>query len=87
MLTMKEYHDYPTAVLTRVFRHIGVYVPDQGDMGDFIRNSKIDNTNSDVKKHFGDMLDETRILLKDFYRPFNEDLANFLKDAKYKFYQ
>lgn len=34
-----------------------------------------------------EMLPETRDLLYDFYKPWNEDLARLLEDEKYRFLQ
>ena len=40
---------------------------------------------SETKDKFGDMLVETRTLLDDFYRPYNEELAEYTGDSKFLF--
>ena len=85
VLTMNEYHSHTTETLVNIFNHIGVSKPNLVDLRNFIVTSKTINTNSDLKESIGEMLDETRDLLKEFYDPYNSELAALLGDSKYLF--
>jgi hypothetical protein len=40
---------------------------------------------STKKKETGPMLQSTKAILDDFYRPFNEDMTKVIKDKRYLF--
>ena len=45
--------------------------------------AEILNKKTDKDSEIGEMLPETRVLLDDFYRPCNYDLARLLDDGRY----
>ena len=83
--TMNEYHSYPTETLIKIFNHIGVSKPNLEELDKFLVTSKTAKMNSDLKDSVGEMLDETRDLLNEFYGPFNSELAKLLNDSKFLF--
>ena len=84
-ITTHEYHAYPIETLNAIFNHIGVSEPNLVELNLFIESSKTNNVNSEVKERVGEMLGETRELLKNFYEPYNSELAALLQDSKYLF--
>lgn len=48
-----------------------------------ILSKKKANTRRMKDKLLGDMLPETRVLLNNFYRPFNKELATLLRDDQF----
>ena len=84
-ITTHEYHAYPIETLNAIFNHIGVSEPNLLELNLFIESSKTNNVNSEVKERVGEMLGETRELLKKFYEPYNSELAALLQDSKYLF--
>ncbi|XP_063677328.1 carbohydrate sulfotransferase 15-like [Bolinopsis microptera] len=85
VVTMEEYHLYPTETLNNIFYHIGVSEPKLEDLHSFLESSKTYNVNSNVKEEVGDMLPETKDLLDTFYAPYNFALAELLADSRLLF--
>lgn len=85
VLTINEYHSNPINTLTKIFDHIGIYKPNTEEWQLRIETSETLNENGDTKEEVGEMLDETRELLNQFYGPHNSELAVFLKDSQYLF--
>ncbi|XP_063681488.1 carbohydrate sulfotransferase 15-like [Bolinopsis microptera] len=83
ILTLEEYHLHPVDILTTVFNHIEVSVPE--DLQKFIEDSKTGNTNTGLKNEVGDILPKTKQILSDFYGPYNSQLALLLQNSKYLF--
>ena len=82
---MNEYHSRPVETLVNIFDHIGVSKPNVQELRYFVENSSTINVNKVVREDFGEMLNETRELLQNFYEPYNSELAEFLGDEKYLF--
>ena len=83
ILTLEEYHSYPVDILTTIFNHIEVSVPE--DLQKFIEDSNTGNTNTGLKNKVGEILPETKQILSDFYGPYNSQLALLLQNSKYLF--
>ena len=84
-ITLNEYYSHPIETLTNIFYHIGVTKPNLEDLENFIKNSKTSNVNKIEKLRIGDMLNETKKLLDEFYSPYNSKLSKLLGDTKFLF--
>ena len=85
VLTLEEYSKDPMVTLTRVFKFLDVDKPDTGELEKFIIQSKTRNSNDKGQGNFGKPMDATVKLLRDFYEPYNNNLALLLNDSKFYF--
>lgn len=83
VLTLEEYHENAKETLFEVFDFIGVRV-DREKLETFLKSSETLNQRRENAVKQGNMLEETREILQNFYRPYNLMLARYLQNKKYK---
>ncbi|XP_069137818.1 carbohydrate sulfotransferase 15-like isoform X2 [Argopecten irradians] len=74
--TLEEYSKNQTLVASEVFTFLGL----RAESG---RGNTHFNSRRPSVKHMGDMYNETRRILEQFYKPFNRELAALLDDPKF----
>ena len=85
VLTLEEYSKDPVNTLVRAFNFLGVDQPDLKELETFITVTKTRNTNDQAKRYVGGAMDVTVEILRDFYQPYNLELATLLEDSKFLF--
>ena len=83
VISLEEYSSNPLPTLSRIFHFLGVEQPDPEKMRAFLESSKISNSRPKTAALQGDMLPQTKIVLKEFYEPYNKELAQYLKDTRF----
>lgn len=86
ILFLDDYSRNPLDSMLEVYNFMGAALPNINELQTFIFNSKIANSRRKNEADKGDMSDETRILLRNFYRPFNQQLAEYFNNSKFLFY-
>ncbi|XP_045184339.2 carbohydrate sulfotransferase 15-like [Mercenaria mercenaria] len=77
--------EYSTAkTMKRVFLFLEIGIPDKEVMTMMLRNHSYNNTTK-KKRKYGSMLNETKRVLQEFYRPYNQEMAEAMKDDRYLF--
>ena len=71
MVSLEDYSDYPIPNLVRIFSFLGLSQPNVTQLQGFVENSRRRNERPKSEQSKGDMLQETRQLLEEFYRPYN----------------
>ena len=80
---LEDYSQNTATVLQDIFDFLGVkYIPKE-EIEDFIERSKARNTNTKSYVKHGEMLDKTKAMLTEFYRPYNEKLAELVGDDRF----
>ena len=78
---LQDYAMEPVLVLQRTYSFLGLEQVDAFELEQYVKQSSIKNANKNGYEKFGDMLNKTRQLLSDFYRPYNVKLSTLLKDV------
>ena len=82
---IREYSIYHLNTLDRVFNFLGVDQPDLKELETFITGTQTRNTNDQAKRYVGGAMDVTVEILREFYQPYNLELATLLEDSKFLF--
>ena len=83
VVRLEDYSQNTATVLQDIFAFLGVKQIPREEIEDFIQRSKSKNTNKKSYIKHGEMLDKTKTMLTDFYRPYNERLAELLRDKHF----
>ncbi|XP_033756442.1 carbohydrate sulfotransferase 15-like isoform X2 [Pecten maximus] len=78
VVSLDEYSVNQTIVASRIFKFL-----DLSDVPEKISSSTHYNKNMWHGKAVGDMLNETRLLLEQFYKPYNQALSLLLNDSRF----
>ncbi|PIK54775.1 putative carbohydrate sulfotransferase 15 [Apostichopus japonicus] len=81
VLRTEEWARQPTLELQKVYKFLNLTEISSDAIESFTSKGR-KNQRKPNNQRVGEMLPETRTLLNSFYQPFNEDLANVLKDDK-----
>ena len=79
VVTLEEYSNQPLPVLLRLYNWLQLPQPNVKELQQHIKSSKRENANT-AKEGMGK---ETRVLLQEFYRPYNKMLAKLLDDTRF----
>lgn len=78
VLKSEEFFEDPRPVLQQIFQHLGLREPTGDEWAAILGAAAIRSAGTGQ-----DMLPEAREAVTEFYRPFNEDLADLLGDKKW----
>lgn len=79
VVTLEEYSKQPLPVLLRLYSWLELAEPNVAELEQYIKSSKRRNTNEAPEG----MSKETRVMLEEFYRPYNKLLATLLDDTRF----
>ncbi|XP_064602186.1 carbohydrate sulfotransferase 15-like [Liolophura sinensis] len=82
IIRTEEYADNPRDVLQELYKFLGLGMLSDSHITKILSKKKA-NTRRVKDKLLGDMLPETRVLLNNFYRSFNEELVTLLRDDQF----
>ncbi|XP_053403110.1 carbohydrate sulfotransferase 15-like [Mercenaria mercenaria] len=81
---LEDIADDPEETLIRTFNFLGLKIPSKSNLRK-IMDLDIRNTRRPINIKRGGMLEATRHILHEFYRPHNEQLSILLNDSKYNY--
>jgi N-acetylgalactosamine 4-sulfate 6-O-sulfotransferase len=80
---MEDYQSKPADTLHRIFSFLNLDRPNDKDLNRMLAMHPQNQGDRVMKEKTGAMLDKTRKMLGEFYRPYNEQLAKLLDDEGY----
>jgi N-acetylgalactosamine 4-sulfate 6-O-sulfotransferase len=81
VLQLENYMQDEVTWLRRIMQFLDVSLMSVTDIEDIIQKRKAANSNKKGYKKSGPMLNETKILLEEFYKPYNVHLQKLLGDG------
>ena len=84
----EDYTSSPLFTLMSIFEFLEVSKPDEGQLKSFIESARVENTRESRdhgKIDQFDMLEDTIAVLKEFYQPYNEELALYFNNTRLLF--
>lgn len=82
VLRMEDYHQNVAETIISIYRHLGLRALTEEEEK-VVNMAPVLNKNW-KKPTIGKMLESTEKILKEFYKPYNRDLADLLKDSRYE---
>ena len=83
VVRLEDYSQNATTVLQNIFDFLGVKHMPKDQIEVFIKGSKAKKRNKKSYVKHGEMLDKTKAMLTEFYRPYNVKLAALLGDDRF----
>lgn len=82
VVRLEDWQQRCTTVLRDIYRFLELSPLRRTELS-FICSGERIRVNTQMKRHMGDMLDETRTLLNNFYAPMNAELSRLMNDTRF----
>ena len=79
---LEDYAKDPATVLQGIYDFLGVKEMPKKEINAYITNTTVSLNNAKAYQHIGDMMPQTKQMLTDFYKEYNQKLAERLGDDK-----
>ena len=83
VVRLEDYAKNTASILQDIYAFLGVKYMEKEKIERYIKEVKAKNTNTQSYVKHGEMLNKTKIMLQDFYRPYNMKLAELLRDNRF----
>jgi len=83
IVRLEDYGADNISILSNIFQFLNITMISDSELTKKIDTKRTQNANKRAYIKSGPMLNKTRALLEDFYRPYNVQLAKLLKDKRY----
>ena len=80
VIKLEDYHLSPVTEVMKMYEFLNLSLPDPRDLEAYIEMSPEKNTRHSWDVAKGDMMEETAVVLQEFYREFNRELSEYLRN-------